>query len=126
MASKTVLPKDPLNPSLEEAAAAVAILVHDFSASAKYYLSSSYQEAEVRKDFIDKFPEKSRLLNLSQKSVIFMNATYYELARDANSDSENILIMFTIIVPITPIAKYINLRFRSIFILSRNAIITSV
>ncbi|MFH1109881.1 MAG: N-6 DNA methylase [Planctomycetota bacterium] len=55
MASTIAGPKDALNPTLEEAAATVATLVQDFSANDKYYLSSSYQEAAVRDDFIDKF-----------------------------------------------------------------------
>lgn len=45
---------DPLNPTLEEAAAIVIELVADFSDNTAYYFSASYQEAEVRKDFIDK------------------------------------------------------------------------
>ncbi len=55
MSTKTINPKDPLNPTLEEAAGNISGLVRDFGANAKYYLSTSYQEAEVRKDFIDKF-----------------------------------------------------------------------
>ena len=47
--------KDSLNPTLEESTEAVAELVNDFGAKESYYLSSGYQEAEVRKDFIDKF-----------------------------------------------------------------------
>ena len=47
--------QDPLNPSLEEASSVVALLVADFEANEKHYLSSVYKEAEVRKDFIDKF-----------------------------------------------------------------------
>ncbi len=50
-----IKPLDPLNPSLEEAAAIFAGLVADFAANEKQYLAPNYQEAEVRKDFIDKF-----------------------------------------------------------------------
>lgn len=46
---------DPLNPTMEQAAAIIGGLVHDFSANEKYYLSPAYQEAEVRDDFIDSF-----------------------------------------------------------------------
>lgn len=42
------------------------------------------------KNFIDNYPEKAKLLNLSRKNVIFLNATYYELSKDANSDSDTI------------------------------------
>ena len=45
---------DPLNPTLEEAAEVVAGLVRTFAESEGYYLSASYSEAQVRKDFIDK------------------------------------------------------------------------
>ena len=41
-------------------------------------------------------------------------------------ESENILIMLTITVPVAPITKYIIFLFGAIFILKRNAIITSV
>jgi len=47
-------PNDPLNPTLEEAAQIIAGLANDFTANAAYYNSASYNEAEVRKDFIDK------------------------------------------------------------------------
>ena len=55
MAATTAKPKDPLNPTLEEAADIVRQLVADFDANARYYLSASYHEAAARKDFIDKF-----------------------------------------------------------------------
>jgi len=45
---------DPLNPSLEEAFDAVAVLVKNFAESESHYLSATYSEAQVRKDFIDK------------------------------------------------------------------------
>ncbi len=48
-------PADPLNPTLEEAAAIIGELANDFRAGEDHYLSASYLEAEVRKDFIDKF-----------------------------------------------------------------------
>lgn len=41
--------------SFESAYQTVKQLVADFSANEKFYLSPKYQEAEVRKDFIDKF-----------------------------------------------------------------------
>lgn len=43
------------NSSLEKAYIEVSKLVKDFSENINFYKSSSYQEAEVRKDFIDKF-----------------------------------------------------------------------
>ncbi|MDX9773997.1 MAG: type I restriction enzyme HsdR N-terminal domain-containing protein [Bacteroidales bacterium] len=41
--------------SFEEAYSQIIVLVDQFKASEKYFLSNAYQEAEVRKDFIDKF-----------------------------------------------------------------------
>src|SRR5258705_11423745 len=40
---------------MEKAFDIVSKLVEDFKAGEKHYLSPSYQEAEARKDFIDKF-----------------------------------------------------------------------
>jgi adenine-specific DNA-methyltransferase len=40
---------------IKEAFHTVSQLVNDFKANEKHYLSPQYQEAEVRKDFIDKF-----------------------------------------------------------------------
>jgi hypothetical protein len=53
--ARTVKPKEPLKPTLNEAPAIVSGLVAEFGAHERYYLSASYQEAQVRKDFIDKF-----------------------------------------------------------------------
>jgi adenine-specific DNA-methyltransferase len=44
-----------LNPTVDRAAETASRLAKEFDANASYYLSPSYQEAEVRKDFIDKF-----------------------------------------------------------------------
>ncbi len=52
--TKPPAPADPLNPTLDESSALVAVLAEDFRANEKSYLSPEYQEAEVRKDFIDK------------------------------------------------------------------------
>jgi len=41
--------------SLEAAFERVSNLAQDFEANKSFYLSSDYQEPEVRKDFIDKF-----------------------------------------------------------------------
>jgi len=41
--------------NFDEAFAAVQSLVKDFDAQKDFYLSPKYQEAEVRKEFIDKF-----------------------------------------------------------------------
>jgi adenine-specific DNA-methyltransferase len=43
------------NISLETAFAQVQVLINDFEAGIEHYLSPSYQEAEVRKEYIDKF-----------------------------------------------------------------------
>ncbi len=42
------------------------------------------------KDFVDKYPQNSKLANLSQKDVIFLNASFYELSKEANTDSGTI------------------------------------
>lgn len=39
----------------EKSWVAVKLLAHRFSTNRQHFLSSNYQEAEVRKDFIDKF-----------------------------------------------------------------------
>ena len=44
-----------MNQTFDSAFEIVKKLVEDFKAGEKHYLSTSYQEAEVRKDFIDKF-----------------------------------------------------------------------
>src|SRR5688572_26145433 len=41
--------------TLDSAYREISSLVKDFKSGEKYYLSKEYQEAEVRKDFIDKF-----------------------------------------------------------------------
>ena len=42
------------------------------------------------KEFIDLYPEKSKLVNLSRKNVVFLNASFYEMSKDADSDSSTI------------------------------------
>lgn len=39
------------------------------------------------KGFIDSYPKQAGMLNLSQKDIVFRNATYYQLAEDAEVDS---------------------------------------
>jgi len=41
--------------SFEKALSEIKILVENFKANENFYISKEYQEAEVRKDFIDKF-----------------------------------------------------------------------
>ena len=53
--AKAGSPADPLNPTLEQAAATVGGLVQTFAAGEDHYFSSAYSEAQARKDFIDKF-----------------------------------------------------------------------
>lgn len=43
------------SPTFSSAFSGLQILIHDFSASESHFLSPQYSEAEVRKDFIDKF-----------------------------------------------------------------------
>ena len=42
------------------------------------------------KKFMDRYPEKLKLVNISQKNIIFMNATFYELSKDSAIDSSAI------------------------------------
>ncbi|MCE9501931.1 MAG: hypothetical protein K8R21_15735, partial [Leptospira sp.] len=44
-----------MSASFENAFEQVKILAHDFKTNEKYFLSQQYQEAEARRDFIDKF-----------------------------------------------------------------------
>ncbi|MFH1920568.1 MAG: N-6 DNA methylase [Planctomycetota bacterium] len=53
--ARRVKPAAPLNPTYEGAAKIVRGLVDDFEKDERYYLSSAYNEAQARKDFIDKF-----------------------------------------------------------------------
>ena len=53
--ARSAKPAAPLNPRCEEAAEIVRGLVDDFEKDEPYYLSSAYNEAQARKDFIDKF-----------------------------------------------------------------------
>ena len=45
----------PMPANFEDAFARVKQLAADFQANEKFYLSPQYQEAEARRDFVDKF-----------------------------------------------------------------------
>jgi hypothetical protein len=66
--------------TFEDAFARVKQLAEDFKANAKYYLSPQYQEAEARRDFIDKFlgldeRETSRLCREDSQSLTVPGVT---------------------------------------------------
>ena len=39
------------------------------------------------REFVDKYPEEAKFVNLSYKNALFLNATFYEIARLARRDS---------------------------------------
>lgn len=49
-----------------------------------------FEAVSKLKGFIDKYQQNSNLANLSQKDVMFFNASFYELSKDANRDSGTI------------------------------------
>ena len=49
-----------------------------------------FEAAGRLNEFIDLYPEKSKLVNLSRKNVVFLNASFYEMSKDADSDSSTI------------------------------------
>ena len=49
-----------------------------------------FEAAGKLKEFIDLYPKKSKLVSLSQKNIVFLNASFYEMSKDADSDSSTI------------------------------------
>jgi len=49
-----------------------------------------FESVSKLKNFVDKYPQHSKLANLSQKDVMFLNASFYELSKDAKRDSGTI------------------------------------
>lgn len=46
-----------------------------------------FEAVELLREFIGKYPEEAALANLSLKNALFANATFYQISRDARSDS---------------------------------------
>ena len=65
-------------------------IIIETAASKNASAAVGFEAVSKLKDFIEKYPEKANSLNLSQKNVVFLNSTYYELSKDANTDSDTI------------------------------------
>lgn len=46
-----------------------------------------FEAVNLLREFIAKHPKESKLVSLSEKNALFSNATFYEIAREARSDS---------------------------------------
>ena len=46
-----------------------------------------YEAVEVLQEFIDKYPDKSKSLNFTQRDVVFTNFYYSEVEREARRDN---------------------------------------
>ncbi len=45
-----------------------------------------FEAVELLREFIDEYPEEAKLANLSEKNALFLNATFYQVSRDARRD----------------------------------------
>ena len=45
-----------------------------------------YESLEVLQEFIDNYPEEAMSINMTQRDVVFSNAFYYEVQREAGRD----------------------------------------
>jgi len=45
-----------------------------------------YEALEVLQEFIDKYPEEAASINITQRDVVFSNAFYYEVEKEAGRD----------------------------------------
>lgn len=52
-----------------------------------------FEAASLLKQFVDEYPEDAKAAGLSNKNVLFLNASFYEISRIARSDS-NIINRF--------------------------------
>ena len=50
----------------------------------------AFEAVSLLREFTEKYPEESKSAGLSQKDALFLNATFYEIARNARSDSKTI------------------------------------
>ncbi len=46
-----------------------------------------FEAVGLLREFANKYPEEAAKSNLSQKNALFLNATFYQISRDARSDS---------------------------------------
>ena len=46
-----------------------------------------FKAVSLLRNFVDKYPEEAKMAGVSYKDSLFMNATFYEMARKARSDS---------------------------------------
>lgn len=46
-----------------------------------------FEAVELLREFVDKHPEEAAKSNLSRKNALFLNATFYQIYKDARSDS---------------------------------------
>lgn len=49
-----------------------------------------FEAVELLREFIGKYPKEAALANLSLKNALFLNATFYQISRDARGDSNTI------------------------------------
>ena len=49
-----------------------------------------YKAVDVLIEFIGKYPKEASIVGLSSKNTLFLNATFYKIARDARRDSNTI------------------------------------
>lgn len=49
-----------------------------------------FESVSKLKEFMDKYPQHSKLANVSYIDIMFLNASFYELSKDANRDSGTI------------------------------------
>ncbi|MBI2654241.1 hypothetical protein HYX02_05530 [Candidatus Woesearchaeota archaeon] len=52
-----------------------------------------FETVELVRDFVEKYPEEAKTAGLSEKNALFLNATFYEISREARRDS-NIINQF--------------------------------
>lgn len=46
-----------------------------------------FEAAGLLRKFIDKYPDEAKAVGLSSKNALFLNATFYQISREARSDS---------------------------------------
>lgn len=46
-----------------------------------------FEAVDLLREFVDKYPEEANSVGLSQKNALFLNATFYQIWKDARSDS---------------------------------------
>lgn len=46
-----------------------------------------FEAVELLRKFVEKYPQEAAIASLSVKNALFLNATFYQISRDARSDS---------------------------------------